>query len=151
MKSRYILWLIIFITVVSAIIDLPVSPTIRVLGKDIKINFPLKLGLDLQGGTQLVLETQIDKIQSKDRDNALDSAKNVIERRVNLYGVSEALVQTSKLGSQRRILVELPGLKDASAAANLVGKTAQLDFRELPATFSAEEEEATKSGVPVLL
>lgn len=150
MKSRYLLWIIIAILIVSVFIDIPVSPTIKILGKKFTVNFPLKLGLDLQGGTEVILETQMDKIDVGSRDNALLSAKNVIEKRVNLYGVSEALVQTSKLGETRRILVELPGLKDASAAANLVGKTAQLDFRELPATFSAEELEATKSGIPLL-
>lgn len=125
---------------------LPGDPAVPGIG--IGINnfldkFPIKLGLDLQGGTQLVLQTQDDKITEEDRDNALESAREVIERRVNLYGVSEAIVQSSKVGNQRRILVELPGLKDASAAANLVGRTAQLDFRELPATSSVE---ATPSG-----
>jgi preprotein translocase subunit SecD len=109
--------------------------------------FPIKLGLDLEGGTELVLQTKMDKIKSEDRDTALESARQVIEKRVNLYGVSEAVVQTSKLGDQRRILVELPGVKDASAAANLVGKTAQLDFREIPASAAAE---ASKSGVPAI-
>lgn len=107
-------------------------------------NFPLKLGLDLQGGTQLVLEAKMDSIASENRDSALDSAKEVIERRVNLFGVSEPLVQTSKVGDKRRILVDLPGIKDASQASGLVGKTAQLEFRELQATTSAE---ATQAGV----
>lgn len=151
MKSRYTLWFIVFVTLISLFFDLPKFPTIKILDKKIELNFPLKLGLDLQGGTQVVLETQMDKIDPGNRDSALESAKNVIEKRVNLFGVSEALVQTSKIGEQRRILVELPGLKDASQGAELVGKTAQLDFREIPATLSAEEIEATKSGVPVLL
>lgn len=142
MKPRILLWFIILVTVAALLIDLPLP---------VKINFPLKLGLDLQGGSQLILETQMDKIDIQDRDSALESAREVLERRVNLYGVSEAVVQTSKLGEQRRILVELPGLKDATSAANLVGKTAQLDFRELPATLSAEEIEATKSGIPLIL
>ena len=151
MKPRVLLWLIIIITLISIAIDVPKLPTLRFLDKKISLpSFPLKLGLDLQGGTELILETQMDKIAENNRDDALESAKQVIERRVNLYGVSEALVQTSKIGNQRRILVELPGLKDASAAANLVGKTAQLDFREMPATLSATEQEATKSGIPVI-
>ena len=155
MRPRVTLWIILSLTFLALWVNIPPieqAPTLKILGK--KINFlgifPLKLGLDLQGGTELILETQMDKIDSANRDSALESAKNVIERRVNLYGVSEAVVQTSKLGTQRRILVELPGIKDASAAANLVGKTAQLDFRELPATLSAEELEATKSGVPII-
>lgn len=105
-------------------------------------NFPLKLGLDLQGGTQLTLETDMSKIKEEDKDNALESAKEVIDRRVNLFGVSEALVQTSKQpsgnGFVRRILVDLPGIKDVNEAEDLVGKTAQLEFRELAtATNSA--------------
>lgn len=155
MHPRVILWTIIVLTILAIWINIPPipqPPALKILGKRIEFlgKFPIKLGLDLQGGTELILETQMDKIVSQDRDNALESAKNVIERRVNLFGVSEAVVQTSKLGERRRILVELPGLKDASAAANLVGKTAQLDFRELPATFSAQEIEATKSGVPII-
>lgn len=131
MKPRLLLWLIVIITILVSIIDLPRLP--------IQLDFPLKLGLDLQGGTQLILETQMDKIDPQSRDAALESAKEVIEKRVNLFGVSEAVVQSSKIGEQRRILVELPGLKDASSAANLVGKTAQLEFREMVGTPSAKE------------
>lgn len=125
--------------------SIPVS--FKLFNKDINFNFgerilnisfPLKLGLDLQGGTQLILQTQMDSIKQEDRDNALESARQVIEKRVNLFGVSEAVVQSSKIGqNERRILVELPGLKNASDAAQLVGKTAQLEFRELPASQSA--------------
>src|SRR3989338_1074969 len=136
MRPRFVLWFIIFIVIVSVFIDTNRFPTIKILGKSYSLNFPLKLGLDLQGGTQLVLEAQMDKIELQNRDSALESAKNVLEKRVNLYGVSEALVQSSKIGNQRRILIELPGLKDASAAAQLVGKTAQLEFREMIETPS---------------
>src|SRR3989304_5212061 len=120
MRSRYLLWIFFILTALSIFINLPQAPAIKFLDKRISLaNFPLKLGLDLQGGTQLVLVADMSKIEENSWDSALESAKNVIERRVNLYGVSEALVQTSKVGEERRILVELPGLKDASAAANL--------------------------------
>lgn len=149
MESRILLWFIILITLAAIFVDLPKLPVIYPINNFLD-RFPLKLGLDLQGGSQLILETQMDKIDPKDRDFALESSKEVIERRVNLYGVSEAIVQTSKVGNMRRILVELPGLKDATQAASLVGKTAQLEFRELPATISAQEAEATKSGIPLI-
>src|SRR6266498_950469 len=106
MRPKYLPWIIIVLTLVTLIIDLPKFPSFKILGKQFTLNFPLKLGLDLQGGTQLVLETQMDKIEFQNRDSALESAKEVIEKRVNLYGVSEALVQSSKIGQQRRILVE---------------------------------------------
>jgi len=147
LRPRLLPWFIVVLTLLAVFVDLPFLPTFRLFDKDIKIDFPLKLGLDLLGGSQLILETQMGKIEPQDRDAALESAKNVIERRVNLYGVSESLVQTSKLGESRRIIVELPGLKDASSAAELVGRTAELEFRELPATSSAK---TTASGIPLI-
>lgn len=152
MKSRWLLWLIIIVLGFSVFIDTPKN-FIPILPKQLNfansflhLEIPLKLGLDLQGGTELTLQTDMSKINPSSYDNALQSAKDVIERRVNLFGVSESVVQTSTVGSERRILLELPGLKDASAAANLVGKTAQLDFREIPASRSAE---ATQSAYAV--
>ncbi len=149
--KRWTLWIIILITILSISADVPwnllPNTTHLSLLTQFSNKFPLKQGLDLQGGTELVLQTQMDKINAADKDNALESARQVIERRVNAYGVSEAVVQSSKIGDTRRILVELPGLKDASAAAELVGKTAQLEFREIPATASAE---ASSSGLPAV-
>lgn len=131
-SPRLILWFIIILTLTALWIDLPKM-------------FPIKLGLDLQGGSELILLADTSKISDGQKDASLESAKEVIERRVNLYGVSEALVQTSKLNKERRIIVELPGIKDASSASELVGKTAQLDFRELPATPSAEATISAKA------
>ena len=139
MRPRITLWFIIAVILLAVFVDIPFVYTFKFLDKQFRIDFPLKLGLDLQGGTQLILETQMDKIDPQSRDSAMDAAKEVIEKRVNLYGVSEALVQSSKIGDKRRILVELPGLKDATEAANLVGKTARLEFKELIATQSAEQ------------
>ncbi len=153
MRPHFTLWIIIAITITALLFAVPFGefniPKLPYLDQVVS-KFPLKLGLDLQGGTQLVLQTQMDKIDPESRDNALEAARQVIERRVNLFGVSESVVQSSKVGDERRILVELPGLKDASAAANLVGKTAQLEFREIPATMSADMIEATKSGIPLV-
>lgn len=149
---RFRFWLILILVLLSSYAIAPkitLPQTIKIPFINYEINafgghFPMKLGLDLQGGTQLVLQTKMDQIPAASRDDALESAKEVIERRVNLFGVSESIVQTSKIGDNRRILVDLPGVKDASEAANLVGKTAQLEFRELQATTSAE---ATQAGV----
>lgn len=153
MSPRLTFWIIIALLLAAIYIDLPKLPfNFNLPGTQISLNnladkFPLNLGLDLQGGTQLVLETQMDKIDPTQRDQALESSKEVIERRVNLFGVSEAVVQTSQLGERRRILVDLPGVQDASVAAELVGRTAQLQFREQPASPSAE---ATSSGIPAI-
>ncbi len=140
MKPKNLLWVILIITLFSVVVDLPKTTLpIKIFSKKITIDFPLKLGLDLQGGTELILQADTSKLAPADRDQALASAQQVIERRVNAYGVSEARVQTSKIGEDRRILVDLPGLKDSSAAAELVGKTAKLDFRELVSTQSAKD------------
>ncbi len=137
MNLRLSLLIIITATVFAIFINIP----------KLSFNFPLKLGLDLKGGIQMILLTDMGKIDPKDYESALESAREVIEKRVNLFGVTEAVVQTSKVSGDRRILVELPGLKDASSAAKLVGRTAQLDFRELPATASGQ---STDSAIPLL-
>jgi preprotein translocase subunit SecD len=151
---RSTLWIIILLTLAAIYLDLPklpwsyTIPKVNIATNNLLDKFPIKLGLDLQGGTQLVLQTDMSKIAPENKDSALESAREVIEKRVNLFGVSESVVQSSKVGDTRRILVELPGLKDASSAANLVGKTAQLDFREITASAEAE---ASRSGIPVIL
>jgi preprotein translocase subunit SecD len=89
------------------------------------------LGLDLQGGTQLTLDVDMTNIPAKDRDNTLTGVYNVIERRVNAFGVSEPIIQKSVTGTgEYRILVELPGIQNMDEAKKLVGKTAQLEFKE---------------------
>lgn len=164
MKSLRLFWLIVVLIIFSLWVNLPSFPGLpnkfepQIGGRTLNLNFlapanvigkfPIKLGLDLEGGVEMVLQAKMDKIDPKDRDTALESARQVIEKRVNLYGVSEAVVQSSKLGEDRRILVELPGVKDTAEAANLVGKTAQLDFREIPASAAAD---ATTSGIPAIL
>lgn len=149
------MWLILILIILASFavapkINLPGNIRIPIINKDLSSlggAFPLKLGLDLQGGSQLVLETKMDEISQEDRDSALESAKDVIERRVNLFGVSESIVQSSKVGDSRRILVDLPGIKNSSEAASLVGKTALLEFRELPATPSAEATESSIAAI----
>ncbi|MDO8690846.1 MAG: protein translocase subunit SecD [Dehalococcoidia bacterium] len=87
----------------------------------------LKLGLDLQGGTSLVMEGDLSKVSSSNSDQAMEGVLNVLERRINGYGVAEATIQ--RQGSNR-ILVQLPGVRNVQEAIQLIGQTAQLDFRE---------------------
>ncbi len=88
---------------------------------------PFKLGLDLVGGTHLLLQADMSKVAPADQANALSGVINVIERRINAYGVSEPIVQAQ---GTDRVIVELPGVKNVEQAISLIGKTAQLDFRE---------------------
>ena len=119
---------IIVLAVVAGAVALPDS-VINL--KPVKINFDrqfdLKLGLDLQGGTHLVYEGDMKDVASEAQSDAISSARDVIERRVNAFGVSEPLVQVS---GSNRIIVELPGVKDINEAINLIGQTPFLEFRE---------------------
>ncbi len=93
--------------------------------------FELKLGLDLAGGSHLVFEAETANVPSERKKEALEGARNIIERRVNLFGVSEPIVQTSSFEGKDRIVVELPGISDTKQAVDLIGKTAQLQFMEV--------------------
>lgn len=88
----------------------------------------MSLGLDLSGGTHLVYQTDLSQIGNESAAEAVKGAIDIITRRVDAYGVSEAVVQ--KQGADR-ISVQLPGIRDVDTAIKLIGSTAQLDFREL--------------------
>lgn len=110
------------------------------LGKiHINLDKNLKLGLDLAGGSHLVFDADTTSIASEKKDTALKGVRDVIEKRVNLYGVSEPNVQTSKFQGKDRIIVELPGITDPKKAVDLIGKTAQLVFVEI----AGDEKEPT--------
>lgn len=91
----------------------------------------IKKGLDIEGGISVILDADVSNVPELDRKAAIDSLANVIERRVNLLGISEAVVQSSKQGDKYRIIVELAGLQDAQEAIDAIGQTAQMEFREL--------------------
>ena len=93
---------------------------------------PYKLGLDLQGGAHLVYEADMEKsrVPDKERYAALEGVRDVIERRVNAFGVSEPLIQTTKSGDHWRVIVELAGVKDISSAKKMIGETPILEFKE---------------------
>jgi len=97
----------------------------------IKKNLDLVLGLDLAGGSHLVFEADSGGIDPGKRKVAIEAVRDVIERRVNLFGVSEPNVQTSSFEGKDRIIVELPGVRDTSKAIDIIGKTAQLVFAEV--------------------
>jgi len=93
---------------------------------------PPRLGLDLQGGSQLTIQVKTTAEVPKIDERMLEAVQQVVENRVNGLGVSEAVVQT--VGSDQ-ILVQLPGVSDPQQAERVLGGTAQLDFKEqLPGT-----------------
>ena len=94
---------------------------------------PFKLGLDLSGGSYLVYEADVAEVRPGEEDEAMASLRDVIERRVNLFGVSEPNVQTeiSRLGEEAsyRLVVELPGVTDLEQAIDMIGQTPLLEFK----------------------
>mgnify|MGYP002152237653 CR=1 FL=1 len=93
-------------------------------------NTPFKLGLDLQGGLHLVYEADLETIPKYDRDSAMQGLRDVIERRVNFFGVAEPIIQLQGEEESRRLIVELAGIQNPSQAIALIGQTPYLEFRE---------------------
>ncbi|HBC73034.1 MAG: Preprotein translocase subunit SecD [Candidatus Amesbacteria bacterium GW2011_GWB1_47_19] len=149
MRTSLILSLVLLVAV---LINMPADISFRgqkfyrpvinlsLFGKKIYRDLSFKLGLDLQGGSHLVYQADISKIGDTDKQAAIDATRDNIERRVNLLGVAESLVQTSKVGNDYRLIVELPGVKDVKEAIDTIGATAQLEFRELRSDASASAQ-----------
>lgn len=94
------------------------------------LNSEFHLGLDLKGGTHLVYEADLSRVTFDKKKSAIDGVRDVIERRVNLFGVAEPVVQTVKVGDAYRIIVELAGISDVSQAIKMIGDTPLLEFKE---------------------
>lgn len=110
---------------------------------------PFQLGLDLQGGVHLVYEADLASILPGERDEAMSGLRDVIERRVNLFGVSEPLVQTEGAGETKRLVVELAGVTSPEEAIRIIGETPYLEFRQPKAEYerlSEENRQAIESG-----
>lgn len=88
---------------------------------------PIRLGLDLRGGSQLTIQLQTSNEIPTIDERVMEGVLKIVENRVNALGVSESIVQS--LG-QDQILVQLPGVNDPQQAERVLGGTAQLDFRE---------------------
>ena len=102
-------------------------------------DIPFKLGLDLRGGTHLLYEADLSSIEKENYGSAMEGLRDIIERRVNTFGVAEPIVQTQESGNQYRLVVELAGVKDPAEAIRMIGKTPFLEFRE------QKTEEETKA------
>ena len=158
-NPRFLFILIFLLAALAAYIDIP---KIQFFGKTlshpkidlsfIKRDLEPKLGLDLSGGVQFVLSADMTDIAPDDRDNALQSAKEIVENRVNSLGVAEPVVQSAKTQDQYRLIVEIPGIDDIDQALATVRKTAHLEFRTvkqaiLEATTEALPQDFEASGL----
>ena len=159
-NPRISLALIILLTLFALYLDIPKISFFgqylshpKIATSFIKRDLEPKLGLDLAGGVQLVLSADMSKIDEQDRDNALASAQNVIENRINSLGVAEPVVQTAKTSQDYRLIVEIPGITDIDQAVAIVKKNAHLEFKVLSdetikeATTTASPENFVSSGL----
>lgn len=120
-KNRLPLIIISIIFALALLVVLPINEGI--LGKR-----GIRLGLDLQGGTHLVYQADFSSVEPGAEAQALDGAIAVIENRVDVFGVTEPVIQ--RLGEDR-IVVQLPGISEAEEAKERIGRTALLEFGEL--------------------
>ena len=128
--AKFLLLIIILLTIVGGIFIYP-----RWLGGKYR---PWRLGLDLVGGTHLIYEVDMNQVDFSERDSVMAGLRDVIERRVNLFGVSEPHVVSAKEGDSYRLIVELAGIKDVGEAIKMIGETPFLDFREVKETQPLE-------------
>ncbi|MDP3800333.1 MAG: protein translocase subunit SecD [bacterium] len=100
---------------------------------------PFRLGLDLLGGTHLVYQADLSGVEESEKDSYMNGLKDVVERRVNFFGVSEPSITVNHSGESWRLIVELAGVKDINQAIKLIGQTPFLEFKE-----QRSEEEVKK-------
>ena len=121
-KSVIVLIVILTLTVLAGFFVYP--------GNSVSSKLPWHLGLDLVGGSALVYEVDLSNVDPSGYDEAVAGLKEVIERRVNMFGVSEPKVTSAKKGDSYQLLVELAGV-DAEDAARQIGATPVLEFKEV--------------------
>ena len=100
-------------------------------------NRPWRLGLDLVGGSHLIYQVDLSAVSKNDQDSVLNGLRDVIEKRVNLFGVAEPQVFIAKETASTNLIVELAGVKNISEAIKQIGETPLLDFREIQLGESA--------------
>lgn len=105
-------------------------------------HLPWRLGLDLVGGSALIYEADLTGIPPEEHQSAVNGLKEVIERRVNIFGVAEPRVSIAQKGDTYQLLVDLAGVDNIEDAINQIGTTPHLEFREL-ATDVTEGEDIT--------
>ena len=130
MKNSYFLIILIVASLFLLVFVYPQSAnkTFKLLNFETSLSEqPFRLGLDLLGGTHLVYEADLSQIGDLQAGEAMQGVRDVVERRVNFFGVSEPVVQVS---GNDRLIVELAGISDVNQAIPLIGETPFLEFRE---------------------
>lgn len=132
-KAAYTLLIIFIAAFFAAGLDFPAKWD----GYASKWNLPsfpttidFKLGLDLKGGAHLVYVADLSTVTPSEYGEAMAGLRDVIERRVNSFGIAEPNVQTSEVAGEHRLIVELAGISDVNQAIMMIGQTPYLEFKE---------------------
>jgi preprotein translocase subunit SecD len=143
MRRNFWVGLVLILALIglSAYVSMPSTKSF--LGRSVE----LREGLDLQGGVRLVYQLDLSQTAQSEKSQALESTRNVMERRVNSTGVAEPLIQPSNIGTNESLIVELPGIKDVQEAIDLIGKTAQLEFKEYDPNSDANDPKWLATGL----
>jgi len=148
-KAAYVLFLILIAAVLAFGLDFPSKWNMYAE----KLHIPhfgqldFKLGLDLKGGTHLIYVADLSNITPDQYAGAMSGLRDVIERRVNSFGIAEPSVETAQSGSEYRLIVDLAGVKDVKQAIDMIGQTPYLEFKEQrTADETAAIQAAQKQG-----
>ncbi|MES3004909.1 MAG: protein translocase subunit SecD [Patescibacteria group bacterium] len=145
---KYRIWSVILILLVILVgLFVYKSETLSFENSPKLAKYAFKLGLDLNGGTELTYRAVTEGTNTADIEGSMATLRDVIEKRVNVFGVSEPVVRVENPSSisgreEYRLLVELPGVTDIDEAVAMIGKTPQLEFKLVnPAVEGLSEEE----------
>ena len=142
LRRHFISLLVIILLAGFAIaVDYPGGP--KIFGEKPTVH----QGLDLRGGTHLVYEADLAKIDSASKQKALTSVTDILDRRINALGVSEPVMQTIKINNADGVLIELPGIQNIDDAVKLIGQTAQLKFMTIDGQVVVEGSDLKRSTV----
>src|SRR6185503_15350972 len=112
--------------------------------------FPFRLGLDLSGGSHLIYKADVSAVPSGEVRNSMDALRDVIERRINLFGVSEPVVQVEHAGiisgGGEQLIVDLTGVTDIKKAVEMIGQTPILEFKTEAPRDVPQKIEVGKDG-----
>jgi protein-export membrane protein SecD len=143
--------LVVILFLVAALIAWPKPITKPAFVAKVLAPLKINLGLDLQGGIHLVYKVDTSGVEPAKVPDALSGLQDVIERRVNAFGVAEPVIETAKSGNEQRLIVELAGVKDIDAAKEMIKETPFLEFKKMemppqdesqtPPELSAEDQQ----------
>ncbi len=145
-NSLFILISVLIVAVVAAVFVFPKALEKTGVQAPEWFNKPFQLGLDLQGGAQLIYKADTSQVVGLSAQEAMQSVRSVVERRANMFGVSEPTVQVSNTGEEWRLIVELPGVENVNQAIEEIGATPFLEFRTEDPENPGEFESTALNG-----